>query len=149
MKKIISSKGWLFINILGSLCFLFAFICSAYMCFDGIIAKNNSWVMFLVLSVFSFLILILWLTALNRLSCIVWCDGEFIGRRGLICGFKHQISVKEIKEIKVIFVSKQDEYVVIIDDYGNSVEGFSKKSYIRFVNSDSNREFYEFVRINM
>lgn len=149
MKKIISSKGWLFINIFGSLCFSFAFIYSAYMCFDGIIAKNNLWPLFLILFVFSFLLLVLFLTALNRLSCIVWCDGEFIVRRGLICGFKYQISVKEIKEIKVIFVSKQDEYVVIIDDFGNSVEGFSKKSYIRFVNSDSNREFYEFVRINM
>ena len=145
MKKILSSKKWLLINLLGVMCFTFASVYSTYMCLSAILENNNLWKLFLVISVFSFLILVLWITALNRLSCIVWCDGKSIGRKGLLFGFKYQISLQEIKDITITFVYRQDEYVVIIDDYGNSIEGWSKKSYIRFENSYSNKDFYELI----
>lgn len=146
MKKIISSKSWLLINLCGTLCFSSVFVYALFMFFQSVSAKSVLWLIFCILAVASLLILILFVIALNRLSCIVWYDGIQIGRNGLLFGFKHQIYVQEIKDIIVTSVPKQGRYVVVIDDFCNSDEGLSKKTYIRFEYTEKNKDFYELLR---
>ena len=146
MKKIVSSKSWLLINLCGILCFCFVFVYALFMFLQSVTAKENLWLIFCILMVASLLILMLFVMALNRLSCIVWYDGISIGRKGLLFGFKHQIYVQEIKTVIVTSVPKQGQYVVVIDNFCNSDEGLSKKSYIRFEYTEKNRDFYELLR---
>ena len=146
MKKIISSKSWLLINLCGTLCFSSVFVYALFMFFQSVSAKSVLWLIFCILAVASLLILILFVIALNRLSCIVWYDGIQIGRNGLLFGFKHQIYVQELKDIIVTSVPKQGRYVVVIDDFCNSDEGLSKKTYIRFEYTEKNKDFYELLR---
>ena len=145
MKKIISSKNWLLINLSGTLCFCYAFLYSLYMFLRNIILKSNIWPIFFLLSIFSFSILVLFVIALNRLSCIIWYDDKSIGRKGLLFGFRHQIDMSEIQDVIIVTVPKQGRYVVIIDDYCNNVEGLSKRSYIRFEYTKKSKEFYTFL----
>lgn len=145
MKKIISSKTWLLINLLGTLCFGSVFVYSFYMCMQSVLRKNSLWIIFFILLLFSLLILTLFLVSLNRLSCIIWYDGTHIGRKGLLFGFKYQIHLQEIKDIVIVSVPKQGQYIVIIDNSGNNVEGLSKKSYLRFEYTEKNKEFIKRV----
>ena len=145
MKKIISSKSWLLINLTGTLCFCYAFLYASYLFFQSLLTQRNLLPIFVIVLLLSFLILLLFIIALNRLSCIIWCDGTQVGRKGLLFAFKHQIYVHEIKDITITSVPKQGEYVVIIDCFCNSNEGLSKKSYIRFEYTEANREFYIFL----
>ena len=145
MKKIVSSKSWLLITLCGTLCFCPVFIYGLLMFFQNILVKENLWLIFFFFVIPSSLLFILSVVMLNRLSCIVWYDGTAIGRKGLLFGFKHQIYVHEIKEIIVTSVPKQGRYVVVIDDFCNSDEGLSKKSYIRFEYTDKNKDFYELL----
>ena len=145
MKKIVSSKSWLLINLCGTLCFCFVFVYALFMFLQSVSAKENLWLIFCILMVASLLILMLFVMALNRLSCIVWYDGISIGRKGLLFGFKHQIYVQEINTVIVTSVPKQGQYVVVIDNFCNSDEGLSKKSYIRFEYTEKNRDFYELL----
>ena len=143
MKKIISSRSWLAITLCGTLLFGIAFAGSLYFLLQNVITKGNGWLGFLILSSGHLLFLIFSLIALNRLSCTVWYDDVSIGRRGLLFGFKHQIYIHEIKEVIIVSVSKQGRYVVVIDDFGKSFEGISKKSYIRFEYTEKNKDIYQ------
>ena len=146
MKKIISSKSWLLINLSGTLCFGCVFVYGFCMLLQSVISKSPLWSIFFLLSVFSLLILALFIVALNRLSCIVWYDGTSIGRRGLLFGFKHQLAVREIEDVVIVTVPKQARYVVVIDNYCSDMEGLSKRSYIRFEHTEKTKEFYELLR---
>ncbi len=147
MKKIISSKSWLFINLVGILCFGAVSVYSLYISLQYILQKNNLWIPFCIFTICSLFILILFLTALNRLSCIVWHDDVHIGRKGLLFGFRYQIRLQDIKDIVVVSVTKQGQYIIIIDDFGRSVEGFSSKSFLRFEFTEKNKEFIKPVCI--
>lgn len=146
MKKIISSKSWLLINLCGTFCISLPFVYFLFMFLQSVSAKEILlWLIFCIVMIASLLMLMLFIIALNRLSCIVWYDGISIGRKGLLFGFKHQIHVQEIKDVIVTSVPKQGQYVVVIDNFCNSDEGLSKKSYIRFEYTEKNREFYELL----
>ena len=87
--------------------------------------------------------LVFLLFVINRFSCIVWIDfkNKVIGRKGLFGGFRYQLNVDQIKDVFVVSCPKQGDYIIIADACNQSVEGFSKKSFIRISDKWENREF--------
>ena len=93
-------------------------------------------------------IIFLLLFMLNCWGCTVWYDGENIGRKGLIAGYKYQISVDDIKSIEIHFVPKDGEYIIFKDNICSSIEGFSNKSYIRLQKDDKRLDFVKQIKIS-
>ena len=143
MKKIISSKGFLFFNIFGVLFFGATLIYSLYMLVINIFKSRSLLLVYGILSFLTFFLFVIYIIALNRISCIVWSDGRKIGRKGLLFGFKYEIAIQDIQDIVITSIPRQGKYIVILDKNCKSFEGLSKKSFIRLAYSEKNIQFIE------
>ena len=80
---------------------------------------------------------------LNRDGCKIYYDDttKTIYREGFICGYKRELKVSDIKEVTVIEIMRDDSYYVLVDDAHSKFTGYSKKAYLKFPKTDTNKKF--------
>ena len=148
VQKKISSKGWLCFSIFLILMAFLGFF-AVYNIFYPIVVEEIAQRSYIGLCIVAFLycffgfVLYSGFLTLNRWACIVWINKKTnqIGRKGLLGGFKFSISIDNIEDVFIISIPKQGDYIIIIDNFNKSVEGLSKKSYIRLKDTETNIKF--------
>ena len=85
---------------------------------------------------------------LNRAACAVWCEGGIIKRKGLICGFYKECSVRAIQTVQIKYVRHEvgfGTFIYLIDDRTQPYKKFlriRKDSYICFRKNKKNLAFF-------
>ena len=84
---------------------------------------------------------------LNRAACVVWVEDGIIKRKGLICGFYKECSVRTIQTVQIKYVRHEvgfGTFIYLIDDRTHPYKKFlriRKNSYICFRKNKKNLEF--------
>ena len=82
---------------------------------------------------------------LNREGCIITYDKDkqTLTRRGYLYGFKSTIEIKDIQRVAKVYLYKQGNYYILIDNNHSKYDGIYKSSYFGFVCSKESKEFIE------
>ncbi len=142
--KAFSNKTLLFIFLIASIIFLTIFIYFLVCLILNIINTNkNTIISDIIILCFLFPFLYLFLFCLNRMGCIVYYNEKTnkIGRKGFFFGFKHEVSVLDIKDVVISTMPFETKYIIIVDKKGRSYETLSKLSFIRLKYNQKNLEF--------
>lgn len=75
-------------------------------------------------------ILIFFFFSLNRLTNVIYFDGNYFYRRGLFFGFRSSVSIDSIVEVKMFFVNRDDMYYILVDNVHITYSRLLKKSAI-------------------
>ncbi len=144
MKKIISSKLDLFLNIYASLLFFVFSIMGLLLGLFG--TDHEKHVGFLLFAFFLFLtVLLVW--TVNRTACIVWVENDTVKCKGLISGFYKECPVRQIQSVRIKFMHHElgfKSFVYLVTDSTYEYKKFyrrRKDGYICFKKTKKNLEF--------
>lgn len=140
MYRFVAHKQMLILVIMDIFILLIGNLCSL-----EIIIINNRNSGQIIIGIFYFifinLVCLLSLLWLNRVCSIIWCDGIYIGRRGLLIGYKYKVKIENILKV-VPGDMGRIQSIAIIDNTQKRL-GFFKYSYIQF---ERNKKNYEFIK---
>lgn len=92
--------------------------------------------------VFALACFFLW--GLNRAACVIWIEDGMIKRKGLICGFYKECSIRAIQTVKIKHVRREGTFIFLVDDRTQPYKKFlrlRKDSYICFRKNKKNLAF--------
>lgn len=135
-KKINACRGFL-VGFL--LCASVGWTLMWVMCLLGSIANPQEMPIAVSLIMAPITALLWWGT--NHWCSWVWLEDGFVKRRGFLCGYKRQTSVKDIKCVKLERVIKSGNYLFLVDGEKGDFSAISGKSYIFLANTKRNRRF--------
>ena len=144
MKKIISSKSALVLCSFS----IVLFFCFSLIPFGFVVFGESQEIgaELLLFGVFFGLgCFLLWF--LNRAACVVWLEDGMIKRKGLLCGFYKECSVRTIQTVKIKYVHREvgfGTFIYLVDDSTQPYKKFlriRKDSYICFRKNKKNLAF--------
>ncbi len=141
--KVYSSKFQVFFGIFFIAILIILVIISTCSMIKEVINGNNHMLYMLVVIAFFILGIIFIAFIANRFGCKITYDPDkkILYRKGLICGYKTQVKVEDIKEIIIATYPKETTFYVLVDSVNTKYEGGSKKSFIRIEKTEKNYEF--------
>lgn len=140
--KVYSSKFASFFSLIVICILMVIEIVNICLLINDIINKNN--ILFEIIMIIGFLpFVILILFYANRFGYIVVYDSKnnILRRKGLICGYKSQVKIDDIKDIIIATFPKETTYYIFIDSNNIKYDGGSKNSFIRIEKNDKNLNF--------
>ncbi len=141
--KVYSSKSAIILCIFGIFVCMFEVILGVCLMIKKLINEKPQMIFMLVIIIFSISWMILYAFIANRFGCKITYDPDkkILYRKGLICGYKTQVKVEDIKEIIIAPFPKETTFYVLIDSVNTKYDGGSKKSFIRIEKTEKNYEF--------
>ena len=146
MKKVYSNKTVVYMSIFGIALVAVFIICSIVALISEVLnGENNLAFVYGVLTVGSFLFLVMFLFILNRLGYKVIYDNDkkVIYRKGFICGYLYELKVEDIKEVITVTFPMEADFYVLVDSVNTKYDGGSKNSFIRI---EKKKENYDFIK---
>ena len=146
MKKVYSNKTVVYMSIFGIALVAVFIICSIVALISEVLnGENNLAFVYGVLTVGSFLFLVMFLFILNRLGYKVIYDNDkkVIYRKVFICGYLYELKVEDIKEVITVTFPMEADFYVLVDSVNTKYDGGSKNSFIRI---EKKKENYDFIK---